>query len=388
MSMLTFESSDPASSGEIQTVNPERAVDIEHKHRVVGHFLKSHHYDAILLQKPSNFAWFTSGGDNSRGGSSEMTAALFVTPEARVLVCNNVDSGQLFDREVSGLGFQLKQRPWYEPSHVLIEDLCRGRNVASDTGFGNTDNATVHLQELRIPLTALECERIRDLGRKVAHAVEASARHCEPGQTEAEIAGALAHRLIRHEIQPERLFAWADSQGQRYRHWSYGLDRFQTHITIGAIGRWKGLCAGAARTVCFGKPSHTIYDAHLRANLMQATGMYFSQPDWELFETFSRVSRIYEKFGLPDEWQSADQGSVIAYNTTEVPIVPRSEFRLAQRMPVFWHPSVGPALVADTILVGESEFELLTPADDWPRVKVEVKGTPIFRPDILRRDAD
>jgi Xaa-Pro dipeptidase len=121
---------------------------------------------------------------------------------------------------------------------------------------------------------------------------------------------------------------------------------------------------------------------------MQATGMYFSQPDWELFETFNRVSRIYEKFGCPDEWQVADQGSVIAYKTNEVPIVPRSEFRLAQRMPVFWHPSVGPALVADTILVGESEFELLTPAGDWPRVKVEVKGAPIFRPDILRRDED
>ena len=55
-------------------------------------------------------------------------------------------------------------------------------------------------------------------------------------------------------------------------------------------------------------------------------------------------------------------------------------------MPIHWHPSVGPALVSDTILIGEGGFELLTPMETWPRVTVEIKGVPIPRPDILRVD--
>lgn len=386
MPALTYEAIEPLSSGEIQTVNPARAVDIEHKHRLVAQFLQSHRYDALLLRKPSNFAWFTSGGDCSRQGSSETAAALFITPDARVLVCNNVDSGQLFDREVSGLGFQLKQRPWHEPDHVLVEDLCRGRSVASDMGFPGTNDVSIYLQDMRIPLTALECERLRDAGRKTAHAVEATGRHCHQGQTEAEIAAALAHRLIKHQIGLERIQVCADGQGQRYRHWGYGADPVEHYCTISAVGRWMGLCVGVTRTVCFGDPPRAIRDAHLRASLMQATGMYFSKANWEFFETFSRMTRIYEKFGFPNEWQLADQGGVMAYEVCEVPIVPKSEFRLLPRMPVFWHPSIGPAIVGDTILVSEDQFELLTPSEDWPRIKIAIKGSSVFRPDILRRD--
>ena len=41
-----------------------------------------------------------------------------------VVVTTNAESAQLFDRELQGLGFQLKERPWHEPRSTLIEDLC------------------------------------------------------------------------------------------------------------------------------------------------------------------------------------------------------------------------------------------------------------------------
>jgi hypothetical protein len=55
-------------------------------------------------------------------------------------------------------------------------------------------------------------------------------------------------------------------------------------------------------------------------------------------------------------------------------------------MAVYWHPSVGPSLTGDTILVGEKGFELLTPVEVWPKVKVDVKGSSLYLPDLLRRD--
>ena len=99
----------------------------------------------------------------------------------------------------------MKERPWHEPRAALFEDLCRGRSVCSDTGFNGTDKAADDLTGLRIPFTSVECRRLRELGPQLAHAVEATGRNCEVGQTEAEIAGEVAHRLIRHRILPERI---------------------------------------------------------------------------------------------------------------------------------------------------------------------------------------
>ncbi|HUG90307.1 MAG TPA: M24 family metallopeptidase [Planctomycetaceae bacterium] len=386
MATTMWQQSSPPSSGEIQTIDPDRAADIEAKHRLVGEFLERHGYDALLLEEPQNFAWFTSGGDATRRGSSESTAALFITPDARVAVTNNVDSGQLFDRELHGMGFQLKERPWPEPGRLLVDDLCRGRSVAGDVDRSGIRDISVHLTGMRIPLTDFEARRLADLGRGVAHAVEATCRQLEAGRTEADVAGELAHRLLKQGIRPDRLQVAGDGRGRRYRHWTFTDERVDRYAVVSAVGQRHGLLVSATRTVSFGEPPREIRDAHHRAVLMQATGMFFSQREWELFEIWNRVERIYEKFNYPNEWRLADQAEVIGYYLRELPVVPNSEYRLTPNVPVHWHPSVGPALVGDTVLVGEKGFELLTPMEQWPRVTVKVKGVPIPRPDILRRD--
>jgi hypothetical protein len=106
-----------------------------------------------------------------------------------------------------------------------------------------------------------------------------------------------------------------------------------------------------------------------------------------MFEVWNRIQRIYEKFGCEEQWRNMEQAEVIGYDLCEMPLVPRSEFRIVPRMAVHWHPSVGPAISGDTILVKEEGNELLTPFDGWPRLKVEVKGTVIYRPEILQREA-
>ena len=377
---------DPVSSGEMPIVDPDRLVDIEQKHRRVAEFLELHGYDALLLTKPGNFSWFTSGGNCARSGSHEPTAALFITPEARVVVTDSANSARLFDRELPGLGFQLKERAWYEPRHLLVQDLCRSRKVAADIETRGVEDISLHLRGMRLPLSLVECERLRELGRDVAHAVEATARSFSRGQTEAEVAGELAHRLIKHRIVPERLQVFADLQALRYPHWSYGTDRVERSCVIAAMGSRQGLHAGAARSICFGKAPDDVTDAHHRATLVQAAGMYFCRSDWELFEIWDRIVRIYEKYGEPDAWLRAEQAEIVGYDACEVPIVPKSEFRLETRMPVYWHPSVGPAITGDTMLVSEDEFELLTPMSDWPKLRIEIKGTSVDRPAILCRD--
>lgn len=373
------------SSGEFHLADPDRAAEIERRQLRINEFLTEQKLDALLLTKPSNFAWFTVGADSSRGSWTDVTAALFLTQDARVIATRNTNSGQIFDREVSGLGFQLKERLWQEGREVLMSDLCRGRSVGCDRPLEQCLDLSVPLGGLRLPLSRYEIQGLRQTGIQVAHAVEATARRFERGESEAEIAGQLAHRMIRHKIWPERIQVLSDGQSNLYRHWSYGEDPVEKFCTIVAVGRRNGLHVGASRTVSFGQPPKQLRESHLSCLLVQATALFFTQKDWEIFETWKRVERIYEKFGHSEEWHFADQGAVVGYELSESPISPASEYRLTVGTPVYWHPSIGPALTADTILIKSKGFEVLTPMESWPQVEVDVKGIKIPRPDVLVR---
>lgn len=357
------------------------------RQRHVSEFLKSRHCDALLLQRPHNFSWFTVGGSSLRFNSADVNASLFLTPDSRVVVTSSVDSGQVFDREIPGLGFQTKERPWHEPRPVLIEDLCRGRKVISDCGFPGTKEESAAIDALRLPLQPLECERLRQLGKDMAHAVEATARNLEPGHSESEIAGEVAHRLIKHEITPVRIQVMADGRSQQYRHWSFNGTTLKKWGIISAVGRRWGLHATVTRTVCFGHPTDRVAEVHRQAAMVQATGIYFSQPGMELAGVSDRIQRIYEKFVHVEEWQRADQAEVVGYQPCEVSVVPRSPFRLAAGMAICWHCSVGPAALGDTLLVTDRRPAFLTAAEQWPMVRVDVKGRTIAVPDILCREA-
>lgn len=375
-------------SGELPVFDDERGVDVQQKHDAVAEFLSEHRYDALLLEQPQNIAWFTAGGDFSRAGSSETTGALFITSDARVVATNNVDSPQIFELEVPGLGFQLKERAWFEPRQTLLEDLCRGRTVAGDVGRADVDDVSPHLTRMRIVLSELERGRMRQIGRVVAHAIEAVARNCREGQTEARIAGEVSHRLLKHNVLPERIQVASDGRRQRHPHWTFSQNPVESTCVISAVGRRWGLCAGAARTFCFGDPDREFLAVHHRMMLVQATAMYFSRAGWEIGDVWNRTARIYEKFGHQDEWRKANQGELIGYNPTELSIIPRSEYELRPGMAIHWHAGIGPAAAGDTILVTEKGYEWLTPMEGWPKVTVAVKGKPVVAPDILRRRGD
>ncbi len=387
MSMLSLSHSE--SESEIPSRrNSQRADDVETKQQVVAEFLEREGFDALLIQQPANFAWFTAGGDNSRGGSSLTTATLFITHDARVLVTDNVNSPLLFDHELPGLGFQLKERPWHQPRKELVTDIVRGRNVAGDIslpGASGVKDVSERLTELRLPLTEWECGRMRELGKLIAHAVEATARRFPRGATESEVAAEVSHRMIKHQIIPERIQVVAAGRRERYRHWSFDQRPIEGTCAISAVGRRGGLCAGAARTVCFDEIPKEIQQAHQAALLIHATGMHFSVAKWELKDVWDRVARIYEKFGHTSEWQLAPQAEVIGYSPEEVPLIPGSSFSLQSRMAVHWHPSVGPAVMGDSVLISERGIELITPTQNWPKLTAQVKQTPIACPDILIR---
>ena len=76
---------------------------------------------------------------------------------------------------------------------------------------------------------------------------------------------------------------------------------------------------------------------------------------------------------------------MIGYAPRERPLLPDSTMPLEAGSALRWSPSVGPTRSEDTILIDGRGFEIVTEAQNWPKVEIAVKGFPIHRPGILER---
>ena len=361
-----------------------RLHDVELKHERVRQLLTTTGSDALLLQSAENISWFTAGIDPFRCGSENCTTSLFVTSDARLFATNSVDSAQIFEREAFGLGFQMKQREWFQPHRELVKDLCRSRNVLSDQSIEDARHDADAVRAIRLPLTELEVARIRLLSRIAVHAVEATGHNLRPGVTESEVAGQISHRLLKRTVTAVRIQVCADGRNERYRHWTFAEQPIENFAVLSCVARRWGLHVGVTRTVCLEKVPDELWKIFQRAMLLHATGIFFSRPGQTLGAVWNKVQRIYEKFGMVNEWQLSDQADVIGYSASECQLTPNSEYRLQSPAALFWHASVGPALVGDTILLHDSSNEQMTRSASWPHVAVEVKGRPVLCPGILR----
>lgn len=376
---------DPTADHADHTVAARRA-DVEEKHRRVRAFLQETGYDALVLSRADSVSWFTAGGDLSQGlGADGSSVLLFISGVSRAVIADNVQSPRVFEEELAGLGFQLKERPWCEDPWRTLEALGRGKRVAADACLGRLPDEMERLRPWRLTLTPLERQRLRELGRTLAQALEATGRNFDPGETEADVAGHLAHRLLREGVVPMDLRVASDDRLARYRQPTFTAAPILRRATIAATGRRHGLCASATRIVSFGPVEPEFRRAHGLAAMVDATCIYFSRPGEALGDVFRRARRIYEKFDHPHEWTLDYQGSLTGHAPQELLLRPESALVLQHGMALRWSPSVGPARSEDTIVVDTRGFEVVTQARHWPQQEISVKGFSLPRPGILER---
>lgn len=366
-----------------------RREDIDEKQRRICTFLDTTGNDAVVLGRADSIAWFTSGGDLGQDLSSEVgSVLLYVNRGSRAVITDNVQSARVFEEELAGLGFQLKERSWFEEPERIIAELSHNKRTVTDLA-GGVSPWPRHgdmLRALRLPLTKLERQRYRELGRTLALAVEATCLNFKRGEKEADVAGHLAHRLIREGVVPVDLRIACDDRLARYRQPTFKAAPIDRQVTITATGRRHGLCASLSRTVSFGPADPELKKCHGLAAMVDATCIYFSRHQEIVSEVIRRVRRIYEKFERPHEWTLDYLGFLTGYAPREASLLPDSPLMLTHGMPLCWSPSVGAARSCDTLVVDSRGFEIVTAAQNWPQIDVAVKGFVITRPGIFERE--
>jgi Xaa-Pro dipeptidase len=376
----------PASAIDINLGTPmDRRTDVEVKQNRIAVFLQSAGCDGLLVLQPDNFAWLTGGGAARGILDPDALPALYFTPDARWLISGNADSQRIFDEEIDGLGFQLKEWPWHQGRTQLLTDLCQGRNVAADMPLANCKDLTPQLQSLRRSLTDYEISCYRTLGQTLSHAIEATGRTLAVGETEREVAGQISHRLLHRGVQPLLISVTADGRGRTYRQAAFTSTAVQQTCVMTVAARKYGLCARASRLVAFGQP-----DANFRRDLdaackISATYVASSWPDSVPRQILLTGQRIFQLTGVEHEFFLAPQGHVTGHAPVEMNISLQNEELLQAKWALTWCVAVGAAVSCDTFLISDEGPRTLTAAENWPLKRIRIQGAEFVRPDVLIR---
>ncbi|MGL4421522.1 MAG: hypothetical protein ACRCZF_12705, partial [Gemmataceae bacterium] len=281
----------------------QRRADIELKQERVAKILEELGCEGVVLLMPAHVAWFT-GGMNVRGllADSERPG-IYTNGRQRWLLSSNIDMQRLFDEELDGLGFQVKEWQWNVGRAVLLGELVAGKKFATDRPFPQMPLINDKLRAELRPLTSFEEMQYRVLGADVAHAVEATARNARPGDTEAELAGHMAHRLVRRGVEVSSVSVVADARAAAFRRTGYTQEQIQRHVTLQATGAREGLYVTAGRSVSWGEPPAPFRTAFDLATKYSAVLRSQTKPGQTVPGAATVAKPLFAKPELEYEWR-------------------------------------------------------------------------------------
>jgi Xaa-Pro aminopeptidase len=366
----------------------DRRVDVEAKQIRVAALLRELGREGLLLLDPVNVAWLTSGA-SARGVLDPATApAVYCTAEGRWLIASNVDSQRMFDEDLDGLGFQLKEWPWHWGREQFLADLCHTRKLACDVLPGVEGDFVLidqQLRKIRRTLTPYEQACLIALGQIVAHALEATCRTLGGGESEREVAGQLSHRLIHRGVHPVQVGVAADGRSRTYRRHGFTPTLIEKYAVLTATGRKYGLCASASRSVCFGDVPEELKTSESAVCRVTASYLTSTWPDAVPREVLMAGRRIYLLSGFEHEWLLAPQGHITGRAAVELLLTPQTTELLEPGWALTWNATAGPAVSCDTYLVTEQGPKPVTPPEVWPLKRIRIQGAECIRPDVLVR---
>ncbi len=346
--------------------------------------LAEHGLDALLLRRASSFAWATCGASAVVNvASSWGEAALLFTPSGNYLLTNNIEAVRLEQEgRLQEQGWAFEVTPWPEPSST-VERLCRGLALGADGPYPGALDLSGALARLRSQLTTEEGERFWALGRHCAAAMMAAVQRVQPGQSEFEIAAALAYEAESRGVQAVVDLVATDERALLFRHplpTEKKLDRYAMLVLCGR--RW-GLVCSLTRCLHFGPVPAELRRKAIAAAQVDAAMIAATRPGETLGRVLDRAMQAYARAGFPGEWQFHHQGGAAGYEPREYLAVPGSEEVVSLGQVYAWNPSVAGTKSEDTILVGPEENQVLTAMAGWPLLPPTAEGASLPRPAIL-----
>ncbi len=359
---------------------------IDDKQALVARILTEMGCEGAVLLVPAHVAWYTAGM-NVRGliADSERPG-IYTNGRQRWVVCSNIDSQRIFDEELDRLGFMLKEWQWPGGRAALLGELVANRKTASDRPFPNLHLINERLRSEIRPLAAAERERYRELGKIVSHTVEAAARTFNRGDTEAEVAGQVAHRLHRHGADVANISVSADGRAKAFRRAGYAEIPITTSCVIQATGTRDGLYVSVGRTVAFAPVKVELRREHDLATKLAAVYQSRSRPG-DTIGAAGEMGRFLTADGSHEyEWRHSQPGYGTGWLPAEELRRMGQDEPFVEHQAVVWQAKVGATAVVDTVLITEGGSAVVTPLDLWPFKRIKYRDHSYDVADLLVRE--
>lgn len=360
-----------------------RRADIDTKQAILAALIAELNCEAVILLMPAHVAWFT-GGMNVRGLIADgERPGIYTNGRQRWLLCSNTDTQRLFDEELDGLGFMLKEWQWFSGRATLLGELVVGKKVATDRPFPTMPLVNEKLRPELRPLLPSDADRLRDLGLVVAHALEATARKLELGESEEDVAGALAHRIIHKGAEAHAVSVVAEDRAKRYRRAGYTTAPVRGICNLQVTGSRDGLYATASRTVCFGEPPAEFRAEFDTACKVAAIGRLNSHPGGTIAVAVDTASSLLKNTPYEHEWRLSPAGYGTGWFAADELRKAGHDEKFEANQALVWQPRIGAAAVVDTVLVHDDGCEPLTPTEQWPFKRITIADEVFDIPDLL-----
>ncbi len=353
----------------------------------IDRLLAEREFDALLVQRVTNFAWLTCGAASYINTADEAgVASLLITPSGRYLITNNIEAPRFKEEEqLVQQGWVFEVSPWNETVDVL-ENLIQDHRLATDGLSPRGVDINTELIRLRADLHSAEQSRFRDLGSGCAQAMKSAISAVEPGMTEFDIAGVLAQETLQRGILPIVNLIATDQRIFSFRHPLPTSKVLNRYAMLVLCGRKKGLVASITRLVHFGALSEEILRKSQAVASVDATFIAATRPGQTLGQIFEQARMKYAEVGYPDEWKLHHQGGPAGYAPREAIATAHEGWVVKAGQAFAWNPSITGTKSEDTILVMDDGYENMTEIPGWPEIQVDLDGEVISRPAILAID--
>ncbi len=358
--------------------------ELDQKLERIRRLLTQHAADALLIRRVENFAWVTCGAASYVSlASADGNASLLITPTARYLLTDNIETTRLEREErLQDQGWEFRVAPWHQVSSA-VTGLSRGLRLAADVTYPEAIDLTFEFPALRASLTQEEDDRFSSLGAICAEAMDASIRAVRPGLSEYQVAGLVAAETLSRGAQPIVNLIATDERVFQFRHPLPTAKRLKAYAMLVLCGRMHGLVCSITRLVHFGRMADDLQRKMRAVAQIDAQFITATRPGRRLGDIFIEAIACYRDVGFPDEWRLHHQGGVAGYLPREIIASPDTPAIVELGQAYAWNPSITGTKSEDTILVGEEENRVLTEIAGWPNLAVEVQGRVIQRPAIL-----
>ena len=346
----------------------------------------------VVLTTPGAVAWLTGGANTPIDRSAAVDVVwVAIGMDRACIITTDVEAPRIAAEHCpERLGLELVAVPWWDAdAFVRAAAEAVGSSTESLAADGHPAfgyDISQQLTRERLRLDGWEQDRLRELGRDAAAAVEGALRTWRPGERDRDIAARIAAAVELFGGQAPVLLVGGDDRLRQFRHpVAVGAALHEVVMAVLVASR-DGQHVALTRYVAASPPAGQLADGLAAARRLHRRLLAAGQPDVTAGELLSELATGYADEGADGAWSQHYQGGPIGYAQREFEIAPTQtdspwwSTRLPAGCAVAWNPSLpGGAKDEDTYLIHAGTPELLTfsgQVPGWPLADDQLPARP------------